>query len=103
MAATLTPDELRTVLRDGQPLSDPFQVLRSIGAHITFAPDPRSANVARDLVILMLGRREELNGYSEIVDSLAMCVGLYPYADPTVLNLPQLLEYEAHRPDGLQD
>jgi hypothetical protein len=51
----------------------------------------------------MLDRREELNGYSAVVDSLAVSVGLYPYADPSVLNIQQQLEVEAHRPPGLEN
>lgn len=103
MAGNLSPADVRSALLSSEPLSDPFGILRSIGTHLSFAKGPSDARVARDLVILMLDRRGELNGYSEVLDSLAVAAGLYPYAAPDALNTAQLIEYEAHRPFGLDD
>lgn len=103
MAGNLTFAEVRQILTGASPLADPFPLLRSIGTRITFAADPAGMNAARELVILMLSRRAELNGYSEVLDSLATSVGLYPYADPTTLSGPQLVEYESRRPIGMED
>lgn len=102
MAVNLTPEELYVALRSRDPLEDPFRILRSIATHVSFA-DESSVNLARDFVIQMLNRRAELNGYSEVVDSLAIAVGLYPYAETGALGAPELLAYEAHRPVGFHD
>jgi len=103
MAEHLSLEELRQNLLSRQPLSDQFAILRAASFHTTFATDGIEEHQARDIVIRLLDRREEFNGYREVVDSLALAVGLYPYASTETLSTSELLEYEAHRPEGMAD
>ena len=102
MATPLTLGEIRLELAGQSPLGDPFAVLKILCQESSVSSGALLRDV-RDLIIRMLGRREELNGYAELLDSLAISVGLYPYANADSLGTRDALEYEAHRPEGLDD
>lgn len=102
MAADLTFAEISTRLREGEQVDDWFEVLRLIAGHAAFGEAADQRRV-RDALIRALERRSELNGYSAMLDSMAVAAGLYPYATSANLGIRDALEYEAHRPIGLED
>ncbi len=67
-----------------------------------------NADLGREFVIRALERRDDLgNEYKNIVDELAMQVGLYPYifdaARLEKLSLRSAIMHAAHRADGVMD
>lgn len=60
-------------------------------------------NKAREMVLRVLSRKNEFSGYEDIISSLVRTVGLYPYLDPQSLNLRDLMAYEMHRPENMED
>jgi len=55
------------------------------------------------MVLRALENREAFGAHGPILDSLVRSVGLFPYANPDALNLPDLLAYEFHRPLEMRD
>lgn len=101
MAEHLTLAQTREILRTGSSFEDEFALLQAVSYYASFASDQAAEREARDLVIHLLDRRNSFNGYREVVDSLALSVGLYPYADTDSLGASEILQYEAHRPKGV--
>lgn len=60
-------------------------------------------NTAREMVLRILSRKNEFSGYEDIIVSLVRSVGLYPYLDPQTLSLRDLMAYEMHRPENMED
>ena len=86
MAADLTFAEISTRLREGEQVDDWFEVLRLIAGHAAFGEAADQRRV-RDALIRALERRSELNGYSAMLDSMAVAAGLYPYATSANLGI----------------
>ncbi len=101
MATDLTLDQIAESLRAGAAIDDWFGVLRTISNHSAYG-EPGDQRLARDALIRTLERRAELNGHSPMLDSIAIASGLYPYASPENLGVRDALEYETHRPAGLE-
>lgn len=102
MAGDLTFPELQQTLRTSDRVDDWFDALRVISSRLSLDDAARERDV-RELVIRALDRRAEFNGYGPILDSLAVAAGLYPYANSAALGVRDALEYEAHRPSGMDD
>src|SRR5579871_4627293 len=101
MAATLTVDELRQRLRSPEGVkSDPFAVLKSIAALVNVE---ESQSIGRDMLLRALEWRAQFGSSGEVLDSMARSTGLFPYANPESLSLPDLIAYEFHRPENLGD
>lgn len=84
-------------------LENPFDLLSAV-ANICSS----NIDLGRDLVIRLLEKQEQLeHGYREIIDDLAMQVGLYPYVFDQDrlgdLSLRNALMHAAHRVEGLMD
>ncbi|MEK8015614.1 MAG: DEAD/DEAH box helicase [Candidatus Parabeggiatoa sp.] len=92
--------QIKAQLESNEWLTNPFQLLSSISSICT-----SNANLGRELVIRLLEKRDELEkGYQDIVDELAMQVGLYPYvAHLDELSLRRAILHAAHRADGIMD
>lgn len=102
MAGDLTFAEVQRALRAADPVDDWFDALRVVSSRLSFG-DATDEKHVRELVIRALDRRAEFNGYGPVLDSLAVAAGLYPYASSAALGVRDALEYEAHRPPGLDD
>jgi hypothetical protein len=102
MAASLTLEDARGLLRDGTPLNgNAFPVLGTIAR---LAIGDASVSDSRDLLIRVLDRREELSdGEQLLLDSLVLRLGLYPYATPDRLSPSEQIAFEYHRPESLED
>jgi hypothetical protein len=89
-----------------QVSADPFAMLRDV-AHAHALAEAKAASSdneelrrARELIIRLADRREELGGAIDLYDALVSKIGLYPYLEPEDLEGSDLLAYEAHRPPG---
>lgn len=99
----MNAQEIRGILRaKGAIGDDGFEVLRSISLLLNSGLSD-DANVARELVIRALDRRQDFEGLGQILDALVRNAGLYPYLDVSNLESFDLFAYEMHRPDGLGD
>jgi len=95
--------EIRKVIKSDKWLENPFHLLSEV-ANICSS----DIDLGRDLVIRLLEKQEQLDhGYREIIDDLAMQVGLYPYVFDQDrlgdLSLRNALMHAAHRAEGLMD
>lgn len=95
--------EIRARLKSDEWTNEPFAILAAISNICTSNPD-----FGREFVIRALGRREELaEEYRNIVDELAMQVGLYPYIwSPerlSKLSLRSAILHAGHRADGVME
>ena len=90
--------KLRSLIKFTEWTRDPFSLLSSISRINT-----SNAELGREFVIRALERRDELKPeFRNILDELAMQVGLYPYviANLDKLSLRSALMHAAHRADG---
>lgn len=101
MAATLKFDEVRERLRSPDTVkSDPFRLLKAIASYVNSdSMQPQ----ARDLLLRALEYRDSFGSAVEVLDSMARTTGLFPYADPNLLGIQDLIAYELHRPENLGD
>ena len=92
--------EIRTLLKTNEWVDNPFQLLAAISNIST-----SNADLGREFVIRALEKRDELEReYQNIVDELAMQVGLYPYVVSLgKLSLRSAILHAAHRADGVMD
>lgn len=92
--------EIRTLLKSNEWVGNPFRLLSAISNIST-----SNADLGREFVIRALEKRDDLDkGYQNIVDELAMQVGLYPYvASLEKLSLRSAIMHAAHRADGVMD
>lgn len=95
--------DIRTQLKSNEWVNDPFQLLNAISNICT-----SNVDLGREFVIRALERRDDLeNEYKNIVDELAMQVGLYPYIFDDVglvkLSLRSAIMHAAHRADGAME
>jgi hypothetical protein len=91
--------ELRTQLKTNEWVKNPFHLLAAISTICT-----SNADLGREFVIRALERRGELeNDYKNILDELAVQVGLHPYLieDLDKLSLRSAIIHAAHRAEGV--
>lgn len=93
-------NQIRQIIKSNSWLEKPFQLLAEISGICSSNPD-----IGRELVIRMLEVQEILSpDYRNIIDDLAMQVGLYPYVSDRnaleSLSLRNALMHAAHRADG---
>jgi hypothetical protein len=85
---------------------DPFSLLRDVSHAYALAeaqaegPADEEWRRARELIIRLIERRNELGDASSIHDALLSRIGLYPYLEPDDLRGADLFAFEAHRPPG---
>lgn len=95
--------EIRKQLKSSEWVRDPFHLFAAISNVCT-----SNADLGREFVIRALERRDDLgNDYKNIVDELAMQVGLYPYISDDAglenLSLRSAMMHAAHRADGAME
>lgn len=90
-------EEIRKAIKANDWMESPFQLLSDISVVCA-----SNVEIGRELVIRILGRKECIaKDYQEIIDDLAMQVGLYPYVSALKdLSLRNALMHAAHRADG---
>lgn len=90
-------NQIRKSIKSNDWLETPFQLLADISKVCS-----SNVDIGRDLVIRILEEKENIaHEYQEIIDDLAMQVGLYPYvAALEDLSLRNALMHAAHRADG---
>lgn len=92
--------EIRVRLRSNEWTNNPFPILSAISNTCTSVPD-----LGREFVIRALEKRDELaEEYRNIVDELAVQVGLYPYVSSLgKLSLRSAFLHAGHRADGAME
>lgn len=95
--------ETRKIIKSNKWLENPFNLLSEV-ANICSS----NIDAGRELVIRLLEKQEQIDHrYREIIDDLAMQVGLYPYIFDQDrlgdLSLRNALIHAAHRAEGLMD
>lgn len=90
--------QVKEQLKSNEWVLTPFRLLSAISNICT-----SNAELGRELVIRALEHRDRLEkGYQDIVDELAIQVGLYPYvAGLGELSLRSAILHAAHRADGV--
>lgn len=92
-------DTLKDALRASDFAGNqPFELIRQISLYLSHDDEERQTE-GQELLIRLLERRNELNGYEPLISALIRDCGLFPYADPQHLSPSDLLAYEFHRPD----
>lgn len=86
-------NQIRESIKSNDWLKNPFQLLADISRICS-----SNVEIGRELVIRILEEQESLNPeYQEIIDDLAMQVGLYPYVSGLEeLSLRNALMHAAH-------
>lgn len=89
------------IRRGGLSADETFDVLAAVARGGVIG----DADRAREVLIRLLGRRDELStGADGLLQALVREHGLYPYLrDVVELPMADRLAFEAHRPDGLPD
>src|ERR1043165_8597336 len=96
---------LRDRIRDPKAIAaDPFGTVRelAIAANRELATGSHGAAV-QSLILRALDMRDRFGSAAPVLDSLIRQRGLFPYLDPDALGLADLLAYEAHRPEGIDE
>lgn len=90
-------NQIRKSIKSNDWLETPFQLLADISKVCS-----SNVDIGRELVIRILEEKENFaHEYQEIIDDLAMQVGLYPYVTALEeLSLRNALMHAAHRADG---
>ncbi|MGL4603827.1 MAG: DEAD/DEAH box helicase [Iodobacter sp.] len=96
----INTNKVREQLQSAKWTDTPFKLLSEISNISSFNPE-----LGREFVIRALEKRENLDDdYKNIVDELAMQVGLYPYVTQLKeLSLRSAIMHAAHRADGVMD
>jgi hypothetical protein len=89
--------EIRSLLKSIAWINQPFRLLSAISNLCT-----SNVDLGREFVIRALEKRDDLHvDYRNVLDELAMQVGLYPYvASLGELSLRSAINHAAHRADG---
>lgn len=96
----MTPEQVRKGLSDRDGVrSQSFELLRAIAQ---IRAEDRDDEIAQELILRALDRRDELGPAAVILDGLVRDVGLFPYLDPEELGLADRLALEMHRPANLE-
>lgn len=96
MAADLTPSYVRNVLRNVFTTEiNRFEIIKAISIIA------QNNQVGQELILRLLSRKNEFEGFEEIIDSLVRRVGLYPYINQESLSLNDSIAFEFHKPKGL--
>ena len=85
---------------EGGMSGDPFEIASDLCTVVN--QDADSAD-AHELVLRAMEHRGEFGEFDEIIGGLVRRLGLFPYLDPTDLSIADLLAYEAHRPDNMDE
>ena len=94
-------DELRAIAQDPVKLTrDGFGFLQSVSLLLN-ADQGRSA--VQELVLRALEQQNSLRKWQPLLDALVRELGLFPYLKAEDLSSRDLLAYETHRPDALDD
>ena len=90
--------KVKTLLKSNEWQAEPFRLLSAISNICTY-----NADLGREFVIRALEKKHDLEkGYQDIVDELAMQVGLYPYVTGLgELSLRSAIMHAAHRAEGV--
>ena len=95
-------ESIRNLLLSGNwTTKDSFELFKNLSVVVN---DTELENEGRELVIRTLEYEHLLNEKEkEILYSLVRTVGLFPYLNPDVLSLQDLLAYEFHRPFNMSE
>lgn len=97
----MTPEEVRKNLSESDAdylRSNAFELLRAIAQ---IRNDEDDKEIAQELILRALDRRDEFGPAAVILDGLVRDVGLFPYLDPDELSLADRIALEIHRPANL--
>lgn len=76
---------------------DAFFLLKSVSSHL----NSNSEYLLQEVVLRIIEKKQQFAEYPDIVNDFARRIGLFPYLDPTELNLADKIAYEFHKPEGI--
>lgn len=94
-----TVNRLKARLSEPMSEGEGFEILAGIASLLA---TEGSTPEVRDLIIRAFDRTADLEAELPLLASLARDQGLFPYIDPDLLSLPDLIALEMHRPDGME-
>lgn len=101
MATTVDIASLRESLRASHKISEQASdILKQICALVS---DQAHETDAIEMVLRALEHRKAFGQFNHVLNALVRTVGLFPYADPDVLDFRDRLAYEFHRPLDMPD
>lgn len=99
MAESITPQELRNILRrEFSTDVDKFHVIKQISSFVA-----TNQVVGQEFILRLLARINEFQGLEPMINGLVRQVGLFPYMDDENLSFKDAIAYEIHRPMGFED
>ena len=100
MAEHLNLADIKKRLRNNNVGDQSFPILKALCA---YAANPSTSSQAADLILRALERRDEFGAAIPILDGLVRQRGLFPYLDPKRLGFADMIAYECHRPEHMDD
>lgn len=97
--------DLRAVLdmADQDQAFDTFTFLANLSSFTSLAHDEDEMQLARELLIRVLDRKEIFESYAPIIQALLRTVGLFPYLDTAKSGIATLIATETHRPEAMPE
>lgn len=100
MAEDLSLEAINQFLKEQKIDKDnAFSILKYLTTIINNRNDER----LHETVLRVIEQRNLFENYQSLINDLAREVGLFPYLNPTNLNLADKIAYEFHKPEGLSE
>lgn len=98
MAELIRIPQLKKIIENSGTIEDEFSIVKSLTYYVN--TNNYSSN---ELVLLALNYKNKFKTTEQIINDLARQIGLFPYLKPEDLSIEDLLAYEFHRPEGLEE
>lgn len=95
-------DALKIVQQNKLTDLDLFTVLKLVGVTFNNRKYKQLEQVAQEIILRLLEKRDSLKKYEALLDSLVRQAGLFPYLETEKLGLSDYIAYEFHRPIGME-
>lgn len=98
MAELIEISQLKKIIEYSASFEDEFSIVKSLTYYVN------SNNYhSNELVLLALNYKNKFQATEQIINDLARQIGLFPYLNPEDLSIEDLIAYEFHRPEGLEE
>lgn len=98
MAENLSLLEINALMKqDNIAGTDQFVLLKSLLSHV----NQGSEYLLQEVVLRVLEKRDQFQGYKAMVSDLARSTGLFPYLNQQELSIADKIAYEFHKPDSI--
>lgn len=99
MAENLSLLEINNLLKaNAINAQNSFSVIKSIATNLNY----KNELYLQEVVLRVIEQRAQFENYQPIINDFAREIGLFPYLDPTELNLADKIAYEFHRPEKIE-